>query len=116
MIPIQLRAGGSFMALAVVLVILAVITFFAGNALFTFTPATVLICIAALLFGAFITVTPDVSGLRSRFVAQLAATLLIIVSIFIPDIPLFVTETYWLLLWAGAAVLCALVLRRSAAK
>lgn len=116
MVPIQMRAGGAFIALAVVLVILAVIAFFTGNALFTFTPATVLICIAALLFGAFVVISPDGKGTRTRFAAQLLATLLIIVSLFIPDTALFVTQTYWLVLWAGAAVLCALVLRRSIAQ
>lgn len=115
MIPVQMRAGGAFIALAVVLTIFALIEFISGSAVFTFTPGEIMICLAALLFGAFITVGEDGQGERGRVVAQLGATLLIVGSFFVPDTPLFATQTYWLVLWAGAAVVCALVLRRSAA-
>nr|VDG63635.1 Uncharacterised protein [Streptococcus thermophilus] len=116
MVPVQLRVGGAFMALAVVLIILAVMAFVAGDRLFTFTPSDLMICVAALLFGGFGTFSRDQQASRSRIVALAAASVLIIASVLTPKkTAVFTTETYWLLLWAGMAIACALILRRSAA-
>ena len=114
MIPIQLRVGGAFLALAVVLVIYAAVAFFRGQAVFEITPQVLTIVAAALLFGANATFVRGQSRSRAQVVALVVAVGLVILGVLLPAETIFATPTYWLLLWAGAAVVCALILRQSA--
>src|SRR5690625_7799368 len=60
-IPIQVRVGGAFMALAAVLFLLALVAVFTDGwgTPFAWTPIRVAIIIAALLVGGFATVRTD---------------------------------------------------------
>ena len=116
MVPVQLRVGGAFMALAVVLIILAIKAFISGDSVFTFTPSDLMLCVAALLFGSFGAFTREERGSLTRVIALALTSVLILASVVTPKTTtVFTTETYWLLLWAGMAIICALILRRSAA-
>ena len=114
MIPIQLRVGGAFLALAVVLVIYAAVAFFRGQAVFEITPHVLTIAAAALLFGANATFVRGQSRSRAQVVALVVAVGLVILGVLLPAATILATPSYWLLLWAGAAVVCALILRQSA--
>ncbi|WP_018295521.1 hypothetical protein [Corynebacterium lubricantis] len=114
MIPLQIRVGGAFMALALVLIIQAVIAFINGGGVFTITLGSVFIWIGALLFGGFATMRRDQPASKKQVAALIVAVALILLSVFLPTIELGVMATYWLAMYAGVAVLCALILRRSA--
>lgn len=114
MIPIQLRVGGAFLAIALVFVIYAAVWFFRGESAFTVTPQVLSIVAAAALFGANATFVRGQERSRGQVVALACAVLLVIVGVALPGWPLFTTETFWLVLWAVAAAACALILRRSA--
>ncbi|SDL72074.1 hypothetical protein SAMN04488535_0550 [Corynebacterium mycetoides] len=114
MIPIQLRVGGAFIALALVLVIYAAVAFFRGEGVFEFTPRELAICLAALLFGANATFVRGQPRSRAQVLALAAAVVLVILGVLMPREAVFATQTYWLLLWAGGAVVCALILRQNA--
>ncbi|MEX3503996.1 hypothetical protein [Corynebacterium sp. LK2510] len=114
MVPVQLRVGGAFLALALVLVIYAAVSFFRGESVFEITPQVVTIFAAAAIFGANATF---VRG-QARSVAQVAvlavAVALVVIGILLPSTAIALTQTYWLILWAVVATICALILRRSA--
>lgn len=110
--PVQLRVGGAFMSLAVVLIVQAVVAFITGG-VFQVTVATVLVWVAALIFGAFATQRRDQPGSRSQVIALIVALVLIIFSVVLPTTVLTTTAAYWLALYAAVAVICALILRRS---
>ncbi|QPK82372.1 hypothetical protein G7Y29_05510 [Corynebacterium qintianiae] len=114
MIPIQLRVGGAFIALALVLVIYAAVAFFRGQGVFELTPQVLSILAAALIFGANATFVREQSRSRTQVLALAVAVALVVVGVLVPSTVLFLTQTYWLLLWAGAAILCALILRLNA--
>lgn len=114
MIPLQLRVGGAFLALALVLVIYAVIAFLRGQAVFELTPQVLTILAAALIFGANATFVRDQDRSGSQVVALAVAVGLVVVGVLLPATAIAATPTYWLLLWASAAVVCALILRQSA--
>lgn len=114
MIPLQIRVGGAFMALALVLIIQAVIAFFSGGGTFTITLGSLFIWVGALLFGGFATMRRDQPASKLQVAALLVAVVLVLASVFLPTIELGVMATYWLALYAGLAVMCALILRRSA--
>lgn len=115
MVPVQLRAGGAFMALALVLAIYAIVAFIRGQGVFTFTPSVLLVLVASAIFGSFATVSKTQQSSRTQVIALGTAVALIVASVFVPDVTVIRTETFWLLMWAAAAVVCALVLRRSTA-
>ena len=84
MIPIQLRVGGAFLALAVVLVIYAAVAFFRGQAVFEITPQVLTIAAAALLFGANATFVRGQSRSRAQVVALVVAVGLVILGVLLP--------------------------------
>ncbi|WP_394280591.1 hypothetical protein [Corynebacterium sp.] len=114
MIPIPLRVGGAFMSLAVVLIVQAVVAFISGG-IFEITVGSVLVWVAALIFGAFATQRRDQPGSRSQVIALVTALVLIIISVVTPTIVLTTTAAYWIAAYAAMAVVCALILRRSIA-
>ncbi|WIM68856.1 hypothetical protein QP027_05605 [Corynebacterium breve] len=114
MIPLQIRVGGAFMALALVLLIYAFITFLRGESTFTLTLSSLLVMIAAILLGAFATMRKDQPASRGQVIALIVAVILVIASVIVPAVTLTSTTPVWLVLYAGMAVLCALILRRSA--
>lgn len=115
-IPLPIRAGGSFLALTLVLVIFLVVSVFSDGwmANFEVTPRTLLIVAAAAILGAFATVRRDQVASRSQVVALATGVGLIALSMLIPPTPIYVMQQYWLALYAAAALVCALILRRSA--
>src|SRR5699024_12296895 len=76
-IPIQVRVGGAFMALAAVLFLLALVAVFADGwgAPVEWTPIRVAIVIAALVAGGFATVRKDQNGSVAQVEALAVAVL-----------------------------------------
>src|SRR5690625_5873585 len=87
-IPIQVRVGGAFMALAAVLFLLALVAVFTDGwgTPFAWTPIRVAIIIAALLVGGFATVRTEQKSSVVQVVALAISVLLIIVSRFVMKI------------------------------
>lgn len=112
MVPLQLRAGGAFMALAVVLFIFAFLAFTRGEEMHDITVRFVLTCAAALIFGAFATTNTSTGGSRAQLIALGVAVALIAAGMLVPNQVLTVAPTTWLALWGGGALVCALILRR----
>lgn len=112
MVPLQLRAGGAFMALAVVLFIFAFLAFMRGEVVHDITVRFALTCTAALIFGAFATTNTATGGSRTQLMALSVAVALIAVGMLMPNLVLTVAPTTWLALWGGGALVCALILRR----
>lgn len=114
MVPVQLRVGGAFMGVALALVLYAVVALLGGDATFSITPQVLSVLVAVGLVGAFATYNTNQAGSRAQVVALLAAVVLIGAGFIAPDTHLMATTPYWLIGWALAAGLCAIVLRRSA--
>lgn len=103
------------MALAFALFIFAIIAVFADGwmAPFVVTPRFLMILVAAMLLGAFATIRKDQAGSRNQIIALIIAVALVLLTRFIPNTTLHTMEQYWLPMYAGVAVIGALVLRRS---
>ncbi|PXY12341.1 hypothetical protein [Corynebacterium striatum] len=115
MVPVQLRVGGAFMGIALVLVLYAVLALLRGDAAFPVTPQVLSIIVAVAIVGAFATYNTKQEGSRTQVGALIAAVVLIGLGFIAPDTELMATTPFWLIGWALAAGLCAVVLRRSAA-
>lgn len=113
MVPVQLRAGGAFIALAVVLLLYAFVSVVKGEPLFAITPQFLCTVVAACLFGAFATTNKSVGASRTQLIVLGLAVILVGVGALLPNNALTVTQTYWLGLWGVGALLCALILRRA---
>lgn len=115
-IPLPIRAGAAFMALALVLVIFMVTSVLRDGwmADFEVTGRMLLIAAAAVILGAFATVRRDQAASRTQVIALAVAVGLIVVAMLIPATTIYVMGQYWLALYAVAALLCALILRRYA--
>ena len=115
MVPVQLRVGGAFMGIALVLVLYAVLALLRGDAALPVTPQVLSIIVAVAIVGAFATYNTKQEGSRTQVGSLLAAVVLIGLGFIAPDTELMATTPFWLIGWALAAGLCAVVLRRSAA-
>lgn len=113
MVPVQLRVGGAFLGIALVLIIYSMLGFFGADATFVITPQVLTVLAAAALVGAFATTNTKSTGSRAQVYALLGAVVLIGLGVILPDTPLMVTTPVWLAAWAVAAGLCAVILRRS---
>ena len=114
MVPVQLRVGGAFMGIALVLVLYAVLSLLRGDAAFSITPQVLSVIAAVAIVGAFATYNTKQEGSRTQVGALIAAVVLIGLGFIAPDTELMATTPFWLIGWALAAGLCAVVLRRSA--
>ncbi|MDY5840345.1 MAG: hypothetical protein SPJ78_06485 [Corynebacterium camporealensis] len=114
-IPLALRVGGAFMALASVLFLFAVLSVFQDGwgALFEWTYSKLALCLAALILGGFATVSKNQSASKVQDIALVISVLLVIFSQFLSREALMIQEQYWVVMYAGAAVLCSLILRRT---
>lgn len=114
-IPLAIRAGGSFLALSLTLVILLVVSLFNDGwmAPYEVTLRVLLILVAVIIIGAFATVRKDQPASRAQVIALAVGLVLIAVSMLIPAVTVYTMAQYWLALYAGAALMCALILRRS---
>lgn len=114
-IPLQLRVGGAFMTVALVLVIMTIVAVLSEGWMspFVWTPAHVALVVAALIIGAFATIRKEQRPSVAQVVALGGAVVIIITSRFLPTVELAVMGQWWLLIYAGVALVCALVLRRS---
>ena len=81
MAPIQLRAGGAFIALAVVLLLFAFIAFLRGEQIFAVSLQFVLTACAAIIFGAFATTDKTQAGSRSQVIALTSSVVLSLIHI-----------------------------------
>lgn len=113
MVPIQLRAGGAFITLAAALFLFTVLTLLRGEELFAMTLQTVTVLIAAVIIGAFATVSTSQEGSRTQVGALIVALVLIGLGVALPTYTLFYTQAYWPALWGIGSLLCAIVLRRT---
>lgn len=113
--PTALRVGGAFMVVAFVLVLFALISVFRDGwgADFAWTYSKVAIVVAALIVGAFSTMSKSQAGSRAQVAALAISVVIIAASRFVPGDILFTQPQIWVVFYAGFAVLCALVLRRS---
>lgn len=114
--PTALRVGGAFMVVAFVLVLFALISVSRDGwgADFAWTYSKVAIVVAALIVGAFSTMSKSQAGSRAQVAALAISIVIIAASRFVPGDILFTQPQIWVVFYAGFAVLCALVLRRSA--
>lgn len=114
-VPMALRVGGAFMALAVALLVFAVVAVFSDGwmAPFAVTPRFLVILVAALILGAFATIRTDQAASRTQVIALIVAVAAVIFTRFIPNDPIYHMAQYWLAMYAVFAFLCALIIRRS---
>lgn len=110
-----LRVGGAFLALSAVLLLFGFVALFSDGWMspFEITWRFLLTSVAAALVGAFITTSAQDKGSPAQIVGLVVAIALVVSGRFAPSEPLGVMAPYWLFLYAGAALLCALVIRRS---
>lgn len=114
-IPAALRAGGAFMLLAAVLALFGLVSIFTDGwgATFEWTWRRLAIVGAALLVGAFSTQRRDQRGSREQIIALVLALVLIIASRALPSTVLTTMGQYVVFLYAVAAGLCAVIIRRT---
>lgn len=115
--PLAIRLGGAFLILALAFLIFETISVInnglGGN--IEFTAKHLLILIAAAIFGAF--PNPRIDPVAKRiYLLVLLVVLLAFASKAIAHTVLMVMPQWWLVLYAIVCGVCALVLRRSAAK
>lgn len=117
-IPLGFRIGGAFMAIALVLLIFGVLSVFTDGwmAKFAVTPRFVAIVLAAAVLGAFATVNKNQEGSKAQVGALAVALLLVVGSRFIPNEAIVYWQQYWLVAYAAAAFICALVIRQALAR
>ena len=115
-IPLTIRAGGAFMALAITLALFLLLSILSDGfmAPFAVTPRFLLICVAAIIFGAFATVRKDQAASKAQVIALAVAVILVIISMLLPQQQIYVLSQGWLTLYAVGALVCALILRRAA--
>lgn len=113
-IPMPMRVGGAFMALALTLLLMGVVAVLSEGwmAPFEWTLSRLAILVVAIIVGAFATIRVDQKASRSQVVALALALALIVISRFLPESTLVVMGQHWLLLYAITALLCGLVIRR----
>lgn len=114
-IPAALRVGGAFMLLAAVLALFGLVSIFTDGwgATFEWTWRRLAIVGAALLVGAFSTQRRDQRGSREQIIALVLALVLIIASRALPGTVLTTMGQYVVFLYAVAAGLCAVIIRRT---
>lgn len=114
-IPAALRVGGAFMLLAAVLALFGLVSIFTDGwgATFEWTWRRLAIVGAALLVGAFSTQRRDQRGSREQIIALVLALVLIIASRALPSTVLTTMGQYVVFLYAMAAGLCAVIIRRT---
>ncbi|WP_156230926.1 hypothetical protein [Corynebacterium occultum] len=114
-VPLPLRVGGAFMALAMVLFIFLFIEYLSAGFLvpFAVTPRFLAIVVAALILGAFATMSRNQESSRTQVIALAVAMVLVIASRFLPTEALTHITQPWLLGYGILALICALVIRRS---
>lgn len=114
-IPATLRVGGAFMLLAAVLALFGLVSIFTDGwgATFEWTWRRLAIVGAALLVGAFSTQRRDQRGSREQIIALVLALVLIIASRALPSTVLTTMGQYVVFLYAVAAGLCAVIIRRT---
>ncbi|WKD61204.1 hypothetical protein CCICO_05880 [Corynebacterium ciconiae DSM 44920] len=112
-----LRVGGAFLALALVLALFTVLSLISGG-ISSFFPVTwgfLLIIASAMLLGAFGTTHRNEERTMRHVVVLVIAVGLVVFSRFITTEPIYILESWWLPIYATMALICALVIRRSAA-
>ncbi|MBF9012000.1 hypothetical protein NQ023_05585 [Corynebacterium phoceense] len=114
-VPVALRVGGAFMALALVLLLFGVLSLVSDGWMVPYgvSPRFLLIVAAAALAGAFVTTSTEHRGSPAQVIGLVAALALVIASRFVSAQAIGHMAQYWLFLYAVAALLCALVIRRS---
>ena len=95
--PTALRVGGAFMVVAFVLVLFALISVFTDGwgADFEWTYSKVAIIVAAVIVGAFSTMSKSQAGSRAQVAALVIAIVIIAASRFVPGDVLFAQPQYW---------------------
>ena len=114
-VPMALRIGGAFITLAVMLLLLLFVQIFTQGWMtpLVITPGFVLIVVAALLLGAFGGVRSGDATSRSRVIALGLAVAMVLLSRLLRSPVLMVMDQYWIIMYAGIALLAGLWLRRS---
>ena len=114
-IPAALRVGGAFMLLAAVLALFGLVSIFTDGwgVTFEWTWRRLAIVGAALLVGAFSTQRRGQRGSREQIIALVLALVLIIASRALPNTVLTTMGQYVVFLYAVAAGLCAVIIRRT---
>lgn len=115
-VPLAIRAGGAFVAIALILFIFTFVAVVTQGFLapFDVTPRFLLIVAAGALVGGFGMPAPGQPRSVWNVFALAVALILVVGGRFIPNSPLYVMEQWWLPAYGIAALLCGLVLRRAA--
>lgn len=110
------RVGGAFLALAVVLGLFTFISLVNQgiSGVFPVTWRFLMIIVASMLLGAFGTVHRDEERTTRHVVILVISVGLVVFSRFIAPDPIYVIASWWLPVYAVMALLCALVIRRTA--
>ncbi|QGU04620.1 hypothetical protein [Corynebacterium comes] len=114
-VPLALRVGGAFMALAVALLVFTAVALITDGWMtpYVVTPRFLIILVAVIILGAFATVRRDQAASRAQVIALIAAVVLVMFTRLIPNEGIYVMEQYWLAMYAVAAFVAGLVIRRS---
>lgn len=116
-LPLPLRVGGAFVAIAIALAIFTLVAVITQGFLVPFevTPRFLLIVVAAAILGGFGMTSPGQPRSAWNVFALVVALVLVVGGRFIPNNALYVMEQWWLVAYAILALLCSLILRRAAA-
>lgn len=114
-VPLALRVGGAFMALALALLVFTVIAVFSDGwgQPYDVTGRMLVLLLAAAILGAFATIRRDQASGRSQIIALIVAVALVVVARFIANESIYRIPQYLLAMYAVFALFCALIIRRS---
>ncbi|AKK05949.1 hypothetical protein CMUST_08120 [Corynebacterium mustelae] len=114
-IPVPIRVGGAFMAVAIVLAIFTAVEVITNGWMtpFEVTPRFLAIVIAGAVLGAFATINRNQKASIVQVVALTTALILVVGSRFLPHMVLMVWDQFWLPAYALLAFACSLAIRRA---
>lgn len=114
-IPVPIRVGGAFMAVAIVLVFFTVVEVITNGWLvpFAVTPRFLALLLAGALVGGFATMNKNQPPSVIQVGALITALLCVIAGRFLPQTTLMMWDQYWLPAYALLAFGCSLAIRRS---
>ncbi|AEQ06610.1 hypothetical protein LJU02_05420 [Corynebacterium pseudotuberculosis] len=115
-IPVGLRVGGAFVAIAFVLFIFTFVQIATVGWMepVAVTARFLLIILAAGIFGGFATIRKEQAASRLQIGALIVALAFVIAGRFLSPEPIFVWQQYWLPIYGFLALVCGFVARQSA--
>ncbi len=114
-IPVPIRVGGAFLAVAIVLAFFTVVEVITKGWMVPFqvTPRFIVLVIAGALVGGFATMNKNQPPSVIQVVALVGALILVVAGRFLPSTTLVLWDQFWLPAYALLAFVCSLAIRRS---